>query len=87
MFCDGFKFNLVRFNDYKKLMHDLCVIGQNRMAFFHPTSRLVLHPTLLQEANLNLNLWEHEVDFEKSITWVLCVIFPIGSRMGHFLKF
>jgi hypothetical protein len=25
---------------------------------------LVLHPALLQEANLNLKLWEHEVEYE-----------------------
>jgi hypothetical protein len=68
-------------------MHDLCVTGKNCMVFFHPAAHLVLLPTLLQEANLNLNVWEHEVESEKFDTWVLCVICPIRSHVGCFLKF
>ena len=67
-------------------MHDLCVTGKNCMVFFHPAAHLVLLPTLLQEANLNLNVWENEVESEKFDTWVLCVIFPIRSQIGCFLK-
>ena len=68
-------------------MHDLCVTGKNCMVFFHPATHLVLLPTLLQEANLNINVWEHEVESEKFDTWVLCVICPIRSLMCGFLKF
>jgi hypothetical protein len=46
MFCDGFKFNSVQFNDYEKLMCDLCVTGKIHNAFFHPVARPVLHPAL-----------------------------------------
>jgi hypothetical protein len=41
------------------------------MAFFHPTAHPVLHPALLQEANLNINVWEYEVEYEKFDKWVL----------------
>jgi hypothetical protein len=68
-------------------MHDLCVTWKNCMAFFHPTTHPVLHPALLQEANLNINVWEYEVEYEKFDKWVLCVIFPIRSQASHFLKF
>jgi len=63
------------------------VCHRENMVFFHPVARLVLHPTLLQEANLNLNLWEHEVEYENYGTWVLCVIFPIRSLASGFLQF
>ena len=52
-------------------MHDLCVTWKNFMEFFHPTTHTVLHPTLLQEANLNINVWEYEVEYEKFDKWVL----------------
>ena len=68
-------------------MHNLCVTWKNCMEFFHPTAHTVLHPTLLQEANLNINVWEYEVEYEKFDKWVLCVIFPIRSQASHFLKF
>jgi hypothetical protein len=73
MFCDGFKFNLVRFNDYKKLMHDLCVTGQIRKAFFH----LVLHPVLHLTLRPTLKTWAswwllyQRPMLGESMTWVL----------------
>jgi hypothetical protein len=64
-------------------MHNLCVTWKNCMAFFHP----IAHLTLLQEANLNINVWEYEVEYEKFNKWVLCVILPIRSQASNFLKF
>jgi hypothetical protein len=68
-------------------MHNLCVTGKNCMVFFHLAAHLILLLTLLQEANLNLNVWEHEVESKKFDTWVLCVICPIRPHVGCFLKF
>jgi hypothetical protein len=59
MFCDGFEFNSVRFNDYEKLMHDLCVTGKIHKAFFHPVARPVLHPTLRPVLHPALRLTLH----------------------------
>jgi hypothetical protein len=54
--------------------------------FLLPALVLVLHLALLQAANLNINFWEDEVESEKFGTWVLCVVCPISSYGGCFLK-
>jgi len=45
-FFYDFEFSSTWFNDYKKLMHDLCVTRKSHMEFFHLVARPVLHLTL-----------------------------------------
>jgi hypothetical protein len=43
MFYNDFEINLDRFDVYKDLMHDLCVIGTIQSSILHLVSRLTLH--------------------------------------------